>query len=158
MYDFSVTAGRAYFFNPDESLKSIVVSSAQRSALWAMQLLKEQPEGFTDIQNLSLALNNGINHKIYSVEEINQLLEILSPFENKERTPWVEKIMRFIKPWFEADTPTVSDLMDFTRIWLIYMPLPENQHWSYNVWTVYCDTRIIFTKMITQLMQKMQLI
>lgn len=91
MYDFSVTAGRAYFFNPDESLKSIVASSAQRSALWAMQLLKEQPEGFTDIQNLSLALNNGINHKIYSVEEINQLLEILSPFENKERTPWVEK-------------------------------------------------------------------
>ncbi|MBK6817871.1 MAG: hypothetical protein IPG82_21090 [Saprospiraceae bacterium] len=82
-----------------------------------MQLLKEQPEGFTDIQNLSLALNNGNNHKIYSVEEINQLLEILSPFENKERTPWVEKkkkkkkkkIMRIIKPWFEADTPTVSD-------------------------------------------------
>lgn len=91
IHDFSVTSGLAYFFNQDESLYSIVNHNAKRSALWAMQVLKEQPEEFSDILNLGLVLENGINHKIFSLEEINQLLKILSPFENTSRTPWVEK-------------------------------------------------------------------
>ena len=91
IHDFSVTAGLAYFFNQDKSLKSIVLSNAKRSARWAMQIFKEQPEDFTDIQNLSLALDNGINHKIFSPEEIDQLLKIISPFENNARNPWLEK-------------------------------------------------------------------
>jgi hypothetical protein len=91
MYDFSVTAGFAYFFNQDESLHSIDINNAKRSAHWAMQILKEQPEDFKDIQNLSLALDNGISHKIFSSQEIDQLLKIISPFENNARTPWLEK-------------------------------------------------------------------
>ena len=91
MYDFSITAGFAYFFNQDESLHTIDINNAKRSAHWALQILKEQPEGFADVQNLSLALDNGINHKIFSLEEINQLLGIISPFENNTRTPWLEK-------------------------------------------------------------------
>ena len=91
IHDFSVTAGLAYYFNQDDSLKSMVLGNAKRSARWALQILKEQPEEFTDIQNLSLALDNGINHKAFSSEEINHLLEILSPFENSARSPWLEK-------------------------------------------------------------------
>ncbi len=91
IHDFSVTAGLASFFNQDESLKSLVTSNAKRSAQWAMQIFKEQPEDFTDIQNLSLALDNAINHKVFSPEEINQLLKIISPFENNARTTWLEK-------------------------------------------------------------------
>ncbi len=91
IHDFSVTAGFASLFNQDESLKSIVQRNAKRSAKWAMQIFKEQPENFTDIQNLSLALDNAINHKIYSPGEIDQLLKIISPLENSARTPWVEK-------------------------------------------------------------------
>ncbi|HYM94738.1 MAG TPA: hypothetical protein VET23_11410, partial [Chitinophagaceae bacterium] len=91
IHDFSVTAGFAYLFDQDDTLKSFVTRNAKRSAKWAMQIFKEQPEGFTDIQHLSLALENGINNKIFSPEEINQLLKILSPFENESRTPWVEK-------------------------------------------------------------------
>ena len=91
VHDFSVTAGMASYFNQDEKLNTIVRSSAKRSANWALQILKTQPEEFTDIQNLSLALDNSINHKIFSPEEINQLLKILSPFENASRTPWLER-------------------------------------------------------------------
>lgn len=91
MHDFSVTAGLAYFANQDESLRSIVIKHAKRSANWALQILKEQPEGFTDIQNLSLVLGNAINHKAFSTEHVKQLLGILSPFENNARTPWVER-------------------------------------------------------------------
>ena len=91
IHDFSVTAGLAYFFNQDESLNSIVNHNAKRSAFWVMQILKEQPEDFSDILNLGLVLENGINHKIFTLEDINHLLKILSPFENTSRTQWVEK-------------------------------------------------------------------
>jgi hypothetical protein len=91
VHDFSATAGLAYFLKKDASLKSIVAHNAKRSARWALHVFKEQPEGFTDIQDLSLALDNGINHAVFSQEEISQLLTILSPFENSSRTPWLEK-------------------------------------------------------------------
>ena len=91
IHDFSVTAGLAYFLNQDKSLNLLVTRNAKRSAKWALQIFKEQPEDFSDIQNLSLALDNGINYKIFSLEEISQLLKILSPFENNLRTPWFEK-------------------------------------------------------------------
>src|SRR5687768_9702996 len=91
IHDFSVTAGLAYFFNHDKSLKSLVTGNAKRSANWAMHIFKEQPEDFTHIQSLSLALDNGINHAVFSQEEINQLLVILSPFENASKTRWLAR-------------------------------------------------------------------
>jgi hypothetical protein len=54
-------------------------------------VLKEQPENYSDILHLSLALENGINHRVFSPDEINQLLNILSPFENTQRSSWLEK-------------------------------------------------------------------
>ena len=90
LYDFSVTAGFGYYFNHDKNIKSFVTNNAIRSSRWALQILKQQPDGFTDIQNLSLAITNAINYKIFTVEEIKLLLEILSPFENKSPSPWVQ--------------------------------------------------------------------
>jgi hypothetical protein len=91
IHDYSVTAGFAFFFKQNDSLNSLVNRNAKRSARWAIDIIKKQPVDFTDIQNLSLALENGINNKIFSAEEINQLLEILSPFESETRTTWVER-------------------------------------------------------------------
>ena len=91
IHDFSVTAGLAFFLNHDEKINSIVENNAKRSAKWAIQILKKQPGGFDDIQNLSLALEDGINHKVFSIDEIDQLLKIMSPFENESRTLWLEK-------------------------------------------------------------------
>ncbi len=90
IYDFSVTSCFAYYTNQDEKLNSIVRKNANRSVKWVMNILKNQPEDFNDIKNLTLAIYNGINYKIFSADEINQLLNILSPFENPSRTPWVE--------------------------------------------------------------------
>ena len=89
--DYKVTAGFASYFNRDQELSSFAISNAKRSALRAMQILKEQPPGFTDIQSLSLSLDNGINYKIFSQEEISQLLKLLSPFEGGLKTPWLEE-------------------------------------------------------------------
>lgn len=91
IHDFSVTGGLASFFNHDESLNAFVIRNAKRSAKLAMHILKEQPGDFTQIQFLSLALDNGINHKIFSGEEILYLLKILSPFENAQESSWLKK-------------------------------------------------------------------
>ena len=91
VHNYSATAGMAYFLNQNDSLKDIVESNAKRSAGLTMKILKDQPQGFSDIQHLSLALENGINNKIFSADEINQLLQILSPLENENRTSWIEK-------------------------------------------------------------------
>ena len=94
IHDYSVTAGFAYYNNPNDSLRSLVTNNAAISARWAMQILNDQPEGFSDIQFLSLALVNGINHKIFSPVEISRLLEILSPFEKEKRSSWLERNYR----------------------------------------------------------------
>jgi len=91
IHDYAVTAGIAGYFRPGDTLQALVTRNAKRSASWAMQVFTTQPADFTDIQVLSLALDNGINHKIFTTEEISRLLQILSPFENKPRTDWLEK-------------------------------------------------------------------
>jgi energy-coupling factor transporter ATP-binding protein EcfA2 len=91
IHDYAITAGYAAFFNPDTALQSFVKKNAGRSARWARQIIKEQPGDFSDIQYLSLALENGINHKIFSPEELSQLLRVLSPFENNSPSAWLRK-------------------------------------------------------------------
>ena len=64
------------------------------------RFLKSNRKDFTDIQNLSLALENGINHTVFTKEEINQLLDILSPFENAmQELPGSKKITSMIMCW-----------------------------------------------------------
>jgi len=89
--DFRVTAGIAYLYSGDQAIETLVNRNARRSARWAMHVFQKQPEDFEDIQFLSLALENGINHKIYSEKEIAQLLKIISPFENSNPSAWVRK-------------------------------------------------------------------
>ncbi|MBA2744771.1 MAG: ATP-binding protein, partial [Flavisolibacter sp.] len=92
LHDYSVTAGFAFYTNPDEKLNSLIQGNAKRSANWTLQVLKKQPKDFDKIRYLNLALENGISHKIFSAEDISGLLSILSPFENDSRSPWVENI------------------------------------------------------------------
>ena len=91
VHAFSVTAGLALHFHPDDTLQDLVKHNAKRSGQLALQLLQEQPGDYWDIQYLNLALENGINHRVFSQEEINRLLQILSPFENTQRSSWIEK-------------------------------------------------------------------
>ena len=82
VHAYSVTAGLALHFHPDDTLNALVKRNAKRSGHLALRVLKEQPEDYSDVLYLSLALENGIDHHVFSPDEINQLLNILSPFEN----------------------------------------------------------------------------
>jgi len=91
VHAYSVTAGMAHLYHPDDTLGQLGIHNARRSANMALQVLQDQPEDFSDIRFLNLALENGINHRVFTLDEINQLLNILSPFENPQRSEWVEK-------------------------------------------------------------------
>lgn len=91
VHDYSITAGFAYYLNQNDTLKELVENNARRSARLALSVFKDQPRDFSDIQHLSLALDNGINNKIFTLDEINQLLNILSPLENENKGQWIEK-------------------------------------------------------------------
>ena len=91
IHDYDVTVGFGYYFKPGDSLKTLVMHNAGRAANWAMQVIEKQPADFNDIQSLSLALENGLNHAAFTRPQINSILAILSPFENHARTPWVNK-------------------------------------------------------------------
>ena len=91
VHAYSVSAGLAQFFHPDDTLNDLVKRNAKRSGQLALQVLKDQPVDYADIQYLNLAVENGINHRVFSPEEISELLHILSPFESAQRSPWLEK-------------------------------------------------------------------
>ncbi len=91
IHDYEVTVGFGYYFSPDDSLKTLVIHNAKQAAKWAMLVLDTQPADFNDIQSLSLALDNGINHAVFSQEQIHHILAILSPLENRQRAAWVDK-------------------------------------------------------------------
>ena len=89
IYNYSVTAGLAHYMNPDDRLKDFVLSNSARSASWALHILDRQPAGFSDIQHLNLALNDALNHKMLSDDDINRVLNTISPFEADTISEWV---------------------------------------------------------------------
>ena len=91
VHTYTVTSGLAYFLHPDDTLQDLVKRNAKRSGLLALQVLKDQPADYADMQFLNLALENGINHRVFSPDEISELVQILSPLENAQPSPWVEK-------------------------------------------------------------------
>lgn len=90
LYDYSVVAEFAHYFNPTDSLRTFLTRNATRSVRWYMHVLEKQPEGFDDVQFLNMALEHGINYRVFTAEQISRVLGILSPFENENRTNWVE--------------------------------------------------------------------
>ncbi len=89
-YDFAIPAGFASVESSDpDALQNLLNNNAVRSGRWVMEILKTQPEGYTDMQALLLSLHNAINFKVLGKEEITTLIEILSPFQSAERSPWI---------------------------------------------------------------------
>jgi hypothetical protein len=88
-HNFSATSELARYFNPNHELESLVKSNAERAARWAMYVLENQPAGFTDVQHLNHALDTGLNHNIFTENDIERILAILSPFEAERVSDWI---------------------------------------------------------------------
>lgn len=93
IHDLQVTAEIAYYYSRDEKLNAFVLNNSKRAAAWVMKIADQQPMQFSDMRSFTLALEHGINHKSFSDKETDQLLQLLSPFENPGNPPaeWVKK-------------------------------------------------------------------
>ncbi|ULQ51014.1 ATP-binding protein [Flavihumibacter fluvii] len=89
--DFRVILEFAYGNIPDLQIEEWRTRNVQRAALWAMFIAKQQPEGFKDIQQFTLALEYAISNQAYSPDEIGILLHILSSFENQQPSKWLQE-------------------------------------------------------------------
>ncbi len=79
----------AYTYKADPQFDRMKKTNARRAAGWVMKIAEVQPAGFKDMQEFSIALENGLNYKAFSKEEISALINILSPFENPAPSPWL---------------------------------------------------------------------
>ena len=80
----------ADYYRPDARIDSLRKKNGIRSAQWVTRILTEQPAGFTDIPNLALAMENGINLKVFSGEDLDRLIKILSPLEPGLSSEWLK--------------------------------------------------------------------
>ncbi len=90
MNQFRVALEIGFYYNPDPRIAAWRKQNALRSARWCYRIAEKQPADFDDIQNFTVALENGINYEAFSDDELKQLLRILSPFENGLKTEWLK--------------------------------------------------------------------
>ncbi|WP_373497201.1 hypothetical protein, partial [Aquiflexum sp.] len=87
--DLRVTLELAYYYNPDTQINSWRESNAKRSGNMVLHVLETQPADFSDIINLTLALEHAVNYRVFSPDETQRLIQILSPFEKEIQSDWV---------------------------------------------------------------------
>jgi energy-coupling factor transporter ATP-binding protein EcfA2 len=80
----------AYFYHPDSLLYSWKKRNADRNAQWTLKILREQPAGFADMLPFNMAMENAINHHSYTEEDLKYITDLLSPFENGLKSPWLQ--------------------------------------------------------------------
>ncbi|MBX2962856.1 MAG: hypothetical protein KF687_10115 [Cyclobacteriaceae bacterium] len=87
--ELRVTLEYAFYYNPDAQIDSWRKRNAERSAEWVSFILEKQPADFHDMQNLNLAIEHAINHKTISQQQLVGWINMLSPFENANRSAWL---------------------------------------------------------------------
>ena len=88
--DLRATLELGFNYTANQQIDQLIKKNAQRSAKWVMTIAEQQPAGYTDMQEFFIAIENAINYRALTEADINKLLNILSPFENTSRTPWVQ--------------------------------------------------------------------
>uniref|UniRef100_UPI0035948070 nSTAND1 domain-containing NTPase n=1 Tax=Aquiflexum sp. TaxID=1872584 RepID=UPI0035948070 len=87
--DLRVTLELAYYYNPDTQINTWRETNAKRSGNMVLHVLETQPADFSDIINLTLALEHAVNYRVFTPDETQRLIQILSPFEKEIQSDWV---------------------------------------------------------------------
>ena len=90
MNDLRSTLELEYSYQPSPEIAQWRIKNARRNARWVSKIIEQQPAGYKDMQELGIAMENAINYKALSKEEITKILSILSPFENASRNEWLQ--------------------------------------------------------------------
>jgi len=79
------------FYIPGKTMAGHGAFVARKAADWALAIAEKQPAGVTNMQEFNLAIENGLNGGVFTPEERRKLLAILSPFENTQRSTWLQE-------------------------------------------------------------------
>lgn len=77
--------------SPSVDVDRLRKKNADRSVLLIKQLLQTQPESFKAINEFHTTLEQAINRRALSEDDLRLVLKTLSPFENSDRSGWVQK-------------------------------------------------------------------
>ncbi|HTF21857.1 MAG TPA: hypothetical protein VK658_27445, partial [Chryseolinea sp.] len=86
--DLRETLEMIYFYHPLAEVDALRKKNASRCAQYTLHILRTQPPGYTDMNNLNLCLEHAVNSKAFSEAQITELIGILSPFEANP-TGWI---------------------------------------------------------------------
>jgi hypothetical protein len=87
----------AHYYRPDQNIEKYIQKHAERSAFWFDYVIDQEPAEFTSISQFNLALEYALNHRTLSDDQIDDLVGDLSPFENENRSDWIENNYRVDK-------------------------------------------------------------
>lgn len=88
--DLRLTLEMAYYYNPSVEIKNLRDRNAKRAASWVIYISKTQPDGFDNIQSFGHGIETAVNYHLFSDSELEELLNILSPFLNKAPSVWLK--------------------------------------------------------------------
>ncbi len=88
--DLRASLEMAYYYDADLQIDNWRKANAERAGKLVLHILETQPEDFSDIRNLTLALEHAVNYGVYSKDETQKLLAILSPFDGNPVSDWVK--------------------------------------------------------------------
>ena len=90
IFNFRGILETAHYYRPDQSIENYIQKHAERSAFWVNYVIDQEPVGFSNFSQFNLAIEYALNHKKYSTTQIDDLIGALSPFENENRSDWIE--------------------------------------------------------------------
>ncbi|RPA66749.1 ATP-binding protein [Cyclobacteriaceae bacterium YHN15] len=88
--DLRVTLELAYYHNPALQIDTWRKANAKRIGIMVLHILETQLADFTDMRNLTLALEHAINYQVFTQEEIERIIQILSPFGKESQSDWMK--------------------------------------------------------------------
>ncbi|WP_373524146.1 hypothetical protein, partial [Aquiflexum sp.] len=89
--DLRVTLELAYYYNPDTQIETWRKDNANRAGKIVFHILESQPADFSDIINFTLALENAVNYRVFTPDETQRIIQILSPFEKGGQSEWIKE-------------------------------------------------------------------
>ena len=81
----------ANLYNPTSEVAELRKRNGQRSAKLVKQIITQQPDQFRNINLLNGLMEDALDHHAFSNQEIKDMLQTLSPFENTNRSAWILK-------------------------------------------------------------------
>jgi hypothetical protein len=87
--DLRVTLEFGNFYNPSPKIDELKKRNVARTAALVKQIVEKQPANFSNMGELTISLENALNNKGFTIDEIKGMLAILSPFENSSPSAWV---------------------------------------------------------------------